>query len=112
MSTATENRIITVPRSTHQNLPSLPSAGTPLEGGTAAVAIITLPAGTSVGHGNPPLRQSLAVRMEVTPEGYLVSSGDVEEDGYGATPGEAVWDFLTSLYDRYQSLARHANVLA
>jgi hypothetical protein len=111
MAVVLENRVITVADS-RQTLPSHPTQTetVPFEGGTRPISVMVFPEGTSAGRVT--LKRSIVIQMETTADGYVISSRDVDEDGYGRTPDEAVVDFLSSLYDRYQSLSHHADVLA
>ena len=50
------------------------------------------------------LNDFLVAEVLHTPDGIVISSGEVDEDGYGLTFQEAYIDFLTSVHDRYSSL--------
>ncbi len=54
----------------------------------------------------------LVLSAEPTPDGWLVRSGFLEEESYGEDREAALLDFLTSLYDRRQSLERRESALA
>ena len=50
--------------------------------------------------------------MESNPEGFVIKSGEMDEEGYGATYREAYSDFITSLKDRLNSLRPREKVLS
>lgn len=58
------------------------------------------------------LRHSLLVQIEATPDGFIMKSGYVDEESFGATLDEAYVDFLASLRDRYVSLNRRVKSLS
>jgi hypothetical protein len=73
---------------------------------SSALTILTIPEGTDVsGRGDLVLRHPVLVELESTPDGYIIRSGHVEEESYGASIEEAYRDFLASLRDRHNSLS-------
>ncbi len=73
---------------------------------------INLNQGTRIPDSDCELAVSLVVSAELTPDGWLVRSGFLEEESYGEDREAALLDFLTSLYDRRQSLERRESALA
>jgi hypothetical protein len=52
------------------------------------------------------LKYALIAEMTATRDGFVLRSGDLDEDAFGLTYEEAYLGFLTSLRDRYDSLLR------
>jgi hypothetical protein len=77
-----------------------------------SVQFSTIPEGTNIPTSPLILRRSLIVQIEASRDGYVVSSDNLNEEGYGITLDEAYFDFMTSLRDRLQSLNRTTNHLA
>jgi hypothetical protein len=71
-----------------------------------------LPAGTPIPDSDLKLKDAVVVFIERTNDGYIVSSGDLQEDAFGRSPQEAYCDFLTSLKDRFESLSRRVERLS
>ena len=80
---------------------------------TLSVQTIVLPEGSPVpGSGNLKLGCSLIVQVEITGDGFVIQSGDIDEEAYGSSFDEAYIDFLTSLRDRLESLNRREESLS
>lgn len=73
---------------------------------------ITLQEGTGIPGSDLMLRYGLVGEMEVTRDGFVMGSGDLDEWSFGATYEEAYLEFLTSLRDRYYSLSRREDLLS
>ncbi len=58
------------------------------------------------------LAHPVIVQVRVTRHGWVVSSGELDEESFGETFHDAYLDFLTSLRDRYVSLRRHEERLS
>lgn len=69
--------------------------------------LLIVPKG-SVLPGTPPamLESQVFVSVDWTRDGVIVSSALFEEEGYGRSYEEAWGDFLSSIRDRYESLAK------
>ena len=75
--------------------------------------MIVIPEGTRVpGRGKYILRHGIVVQMESNPDGFVIKSGEMDEEGYGTTYKEAYSDFIISLEDRLNSLRRREKVLS
>lgn len=75
--------------------------------------ILSFPKGTAIpGREHLVLSRSIEAETEATPDGFVIRSGAAGEEGYGATYDEACVDFLTSLRDRCDSLARREDRLS
>ena len=74
---------------------------------------VSFPEGTSI-PGSPDLilNRGVLANMDISGDGVIIQSGDLDEEGFGFTFEEAAIDFLTSLRDRLDSLARRAERLA
>jgi hypothetical protein len=74
---------------------------------------ITFPTGTRIPErGNGYLKQPIPAQVVLTKDGFIISSAILDEEAYGNTYPQAVFEFLTSLYDRLQSLSRRENKLS
>jgi len=74
---------------------------------------IIIPEGTRIGgRGRYILRHGIVVEMESNPDGFVIRSGEMDEEGYGTSYKEAYSDFITSLEDRLNSLRRRKKVLS
>ena len=58
------------------------------------------------------LKQPVVARVESTKDGIILSSELFDEEAYGPTYNEAEIEFLTSLCDRFQSLAKRESRLS
>ena len=75
--------------------------------------MMIIPEGTRVpGRGKYILKHGIIVQMESNPDGFVVKSGEMDEEGYGLTYKEAYSDFITSLRDRLNSLRPREKVLS
>lgn len=75
--------------------------------------MMIIPEGTRIpGSGKYILKHGIIVEMESNPDGFVIKSGEMDEEGYGATYGEAYSDFITSLRDRLDSLRPREKVLS
>ena len=76
-------------------------------------SMIIIPEGTSVpGKEKYILKHGIIVQMESNTDGFVIKSGEMDEEGYGITYKEAYSDFITSLKDRWNSLSRRKKVLS
>lgn len=80
-------------------------------GSTISLLTLIIPRGTPIPDGFE-LARSLLVEIEITADGFVIRSGEVDEEGYGSTDKEAYIDFVTSLRDRYHSLSRREKKLS
>lgn len=72
-----------------------------------------VPAGTPIpGDESISIKRSLVLEVEMTPDGYLARSGELDEEGYGTTREDAIIDFLSSLIDRLRSLEKRTSPLS
>src|SRR3990170_4187855 len=76
-----------------------------------SVRTVIFPEGTAIPEGFK-LSRALLAEMEITPDGFVIRSGEVHEEWYGSTYETAYLDFLTSLRDRYHSLSRREGRLS
>ena len=58
------------------------------------------------------LRQPVVARVESTKDGIILSSELFDEEAFGSTYSAAEIEFLVSLCDRFQSLAKRENHLS
>lgn len=58
------------------------------------------------------LRRELAIRKEITQDGYVLKSSYIDEESFGHTFEEAYFDLLTSIRDKYRSLQRRETKLS
>jgi len=104
------------------NMPIISPVGTinrssgqfsPSDMGTFSFRTAIIPEGTPVpGSANLTLKHALLVQVEISRDGFVIRSGDVDEEAYGSTYGEAYLDFLTSLRDRCNSLSHREQRLS
>lgn len=79
----------------------------------ASFGTIIIAEGTRVpGRGKYILRHGIVVQMESNADGFVIKSGEMDEEGYGTTYKEAYSDFITSLGDRLNSLRGRGKVLS
>lgn len=71
-----------------------------------AMQILTFHRGTPIPNTRKRLANYLVAEVIYTADGVILRSGGVDEDGYGHTFRDAYIDFLTSIYDRYNSLKK------
>lgn len=71
-----------------------------------SLAVLMLPKGVQIPGSDFELRRPLVAEAEATWDGYVFRSGCFDEESFGSTIEESLLDFLTSLVDRYHSLAR------
>ena len=89
------------------------TVGTELGATVQGFQIIMFIKGTSVpNRSDIKLGRNIIAEVMYSHDGVMVRAGDLDEDGYGNTLEEASLDFLTSLYDRYDSLSRRLQSLA
>ena len=69
-------------------------------------AVLVLPQGLQIPGCQLELKYSLVAEAVASSDGYLLRSGSVDEESFGLTLDESLREFLTSLCDRYRSLAR------
>lgn len=75
--------------------------------------MMIIPEGTRVpGRGKYILKHGLIVEIESNCNGFVVRSGEMDEEGYGTSYKEAYSDFITSLKDRLNSLGPREKVLS
>ncbi len=75
--------------------------------------MMVIPEGTRVpGRGKYILSHGIIVQMESSSDGFVIKSGEMDEEGYGTTYKEAYSDFITSLKDRWNSLSRRGENLS
>ena len=77
-----------------------------------SVQIMAFPEGTLIPGTDLRLGFEVHVVLEMTGDGLTLRSGVLDEEAFGATPEEVRVDFLTSLRDRYNSLARREGRLS
>jgi hypothetical protein len=77
-----------------------------------SVQIMAFPEGTPIPGTGLMLGFEVHVVLEMTRDGLTLRSGALDEEAFGATPEEVYVDFLTSLRDRYNSLARREGRLS
>lgn len=77
-----------------------------------SVQIMAFPEGTIIPDSGLRLGFEVHVVLEMTMDGLTMRSGALDEEAFGATPEEVCVDFLTSLRDRYNSLARREGRLS
>ncbi len=77
-----------------------------------SVQIMAFPEGTVIPGTDLRLGFEVHVVLEITGDGLTLRSGVLDEEAFGATPEEVCVDFLTSLRDRYNSLARREGRLS
>ncbi len=114
MSVTTENRPVETDSSQCDVITAPVEGIILLEGESPQSDVITLSIETVILPQNTPIPQSgglalkhaLPAQVELTRDSFVISSGGVDEEGYGHTYQEAYTDFLTSLRDRYRSLSR------
>ncbi|MDE2179377.1 MAG: hypothetical protein KGJ40_00805 [candidate division NC10 bacterium] len=68
--------------------------------------VVTFPQKTPIPDSGLSLRYTLIAEIRATRDGFVLRSGDLDEDAFGLTYEEAYLGFLTSLRDRYYSLVR------
>lgn len=73
---------------------------------TLDVQVVTLTQKTPIPDSGLSLNYALIAEIRVTRDGFVLRSGDLDEDAFGLTYEEAYLSFLTSLRDRYYSLLR------
>ena len=75
--------------------------------------LLIIPSGTTI-PGDPGLElvSDVFATIDWTSDGIIVASALLDEDGYGWSYDDAWGDFLTSLKDRLDSLARREDRLA
>ena len=94
-----------------ENVASVAGSFENIEIGSFGMMII--PEGTRIpGRGKYILRHGIIVQMESNPDGFVIKSGEMDEEGYGMTYKEAYSDFITSLKDRLNSLRPREKVLS
>jgi len=76
------------------------------------MSIAVFPENTEIPGRRCSLKRSIVAQIESTKDGFTVSSGSVEEEGFGSTYSAAILDFLTSLCDRFNSLSRRKKALS
>jgi hypothetical protein len=76
------------------------------------IEVDTFPQGTPVPESDLELKYALVVEKRITRDGFVVSSGALDEEAFGLTERDAYLDFLTSLRDRYISLRRRESSLS
>lgn len=74
--------------------------------------IMTFPAEMRLPDGAFILARPLLVEAERTDHGVLIHCKIADDDAFGATREEAIYDLLTSIVDRYHSLNRRAEQLS
>ena len=79
---------------------------------TPSVEVETFPQGAPIPDSDLELKYALVVEKRITRDGVTIRSGDLDEEAFGLTEGEAYFDFLTSLRDRYNSLRRRGPSLS
>lgn len=80
---------------------------------TFSTQLLVVPSDTLVS-GNPPAKSKCAIvaGIDWNGDGVTIRSEFLDEDGYGWSYEEAWDDFLTSLRDRYSSLAKREERLS
>ena len=73
---------------------------------TLNLETFTIPESTQIPGRPLRLARSLVVSVEVTRDGFVIRSGELDEDAFGGSFRSAYIDFLTSVRDRYDSLSR------
>jgi len=71
-----------------------------------SVQVVTFPQKTPIPDSGLSLNYALIAEIRATRDGFVLRSGDLDEDAFGLTYEEAYFGFLTSLRDRYYSLLR------
>lgn len=75
--------------------------------------MMIIPEGTHIpGSGKYVLKHGIVVQMESNTDGFVIKSGEMDEEGYGMTYEEAYSDFIESLKDRLNSLRPRGKVLS
>lgn len=72
----------------------------------SSVQVVTLTQKTPIPDSGLSLNYALTAEIRATRDGFVLQSGDLDEDAFGLTYEEAYFGFLTSLRDRYYSLLR------
>lgn len=72
----------------------------------SSVQVVTLAQKTPISDSGLSLNYALIAEMTATRDGFVLRSGDLDEEAFGLTYEEACLGFLTSLRDRYYSLLR------
>lgn len=78
---------------------------------SSTLETVIFPVGTPV-PGGFELSHPLLVEVEIGPDGFVIRSGEVDEESYGASYEGAYLDFVTSLRDRFRSLSRREERLS
>lgn len=71
-----------------------------------SVQVVTFPQKTPIPDSGLSFKYALIAEIRATRDGYVLRSGDLDEEAFGLTREEAYLGFLTSLRDRYNSLER------
>jgi hypothetical protein len=70
----------------------------------SSVQVVIFSQNTPIPDSDLSLKYALIAERRATRDGFVLRSGDLDEDAFGLTPEEADLGFLTSLRDRYDSL--------
>lgn len=71
-----------------------------------SVQVVTFPQKTPIPDSGLSFKYALIAEIRATRDGYVLRSGDLDEEAFGLTREEAYLGFLASLRDRYNSLER------